>query len=281
MKKPIALAVVGDIHNGSTLAACPPEGVRLDDGGQYLPSRVQSWIWSCWEEYWGWVDAERRAAKAELWTIYAGDAYEGDHHGTSQIISKNPEAQGYVSDRTFGVPSSLRPARQFVVRGTVAHVGEGGNSEEALAKKIGAERDEEAKTWSWWHLRLEVNGLLVDCQHHGRAGYRPWTEASAASLLAANIWYEHVRRGERPPDVAFRAHVHRFADSGTMQHTRVVVTPAWQAKTAHTHKVAPESIADIGGVLLIVQPDGSYELKAKLFPHKLPAIWTPQAKTKS
>lgn len=281
MSQTIALAVVSDVHCGSTLAAAPPEGVRLDDGGKYVPSKVQSWIWQCWEEYWAWIDGERRGAEAELWTVYNGDAYEGDHHGTSQIISKNPEAQGYVSDRTFGVPLGLRPARQFVVRGTVAHVGEGGCSEEALAKKLQAEKDEEAGTWSWWHLRLEVNGLLIDCQHHGRAGYRPWTESSAASLLAANIWYEHARRGERSPDLAFRAHVHKFADSGTMQPTRLIVTPSWQAKTAHTHKVAPESIADIGGVLLLVKPDGTYDLKTKLFPHRLPSVWTPPLKTTS
>ena len=38
-------AVVSDLHCGSTLGLCPPEGVQLDDGGQYLPSAAQKALW--------------------------------------------------------------------------------------------------------------------------------------------------------------------------------------------------------------------------------------------
>lgn len=47
-KKPVLLAITSDVHCGSTLAATPPEGVTLDDGGTYTPSPLQAWIWDNW-----------------------------------------------------------------------------------------------------------------------------------------------------------------------------------------------------------------------------------------
>lgn len=246
----------------------------MDDGGTYRPSKPQVWLWECWERYWKTVAAARKAAKADLWVIYNGDCTEGDHHHTSQIISRNPDAQRYVADRVFGVPGALKPDRLFMVRGTEAHTGTAGSAEEALAKALGSERDEETGTWSRWRLRLMVHGLLVDCQHHGRMGQRPWTEQTIVATLAAQVFYEHARRGLRHPDLAFRSHLHRYADSGDAHPTRVVQTPAWQLKTSHVHKVAAESIADIGGVIAVIRPDHPPEIKKWLVLPALPKIVT-------
>jgi hypothetical protein len=254
-KRPIVLAVTSDIHAGSTLAPCPPEGVRLDDGGQYIPSKVQLWQWDCWEDYWAKVAAQVKRLKADLWVAFNGDAVEGDHHGTSQIISRNLEAQTYVAERVFSVPLGLEPVRTFVVRGTEAHVGPSGNREEALARTIKAEKDKEAKTWSWWRLRLKAHNTLLDFQHHGRTGGRPWTRGSAVGILAVEIFYEHTSNGYRHPDLAIRSHRHRWDDSYKVCPTRLIQTAAWQLKTGHAHKVVPESIADLGGHVIIVEPD--------------------------
>jgi hypothetical protein len=44
-------------------------------------------------------------------------------------------------------------------------------------------------------------------------------------------------------------------------------------KTAHAHKVAPESIADIGGLIVTITPDGRYDVEAKLYCPELPSTW--------
>jgi hypothetical protein len=273
-KRPVIVAVTSDHHTGSTVGLCPPEGVRLDDDGSYTPSKAQQWIWHNWEkDFWPAV-AERRAHhKAQLWNAFNGDLSEGDHHGTSQIISKNPEPAAYVSDRVFGVPSGLKPDRTFVIRGTEAHVGPGGATEEAWARRMKAERNPVTKTWSWWHLRFEVYGVRFDFQHHGRTGTRPWTRASVVGALAAEIFYEHSAAGYPHPHLAIRSHRHVHADSYDAAPTRVIQTPAWQLKTAHAHKVAPESIADIGGIIIIVYPDGKYDVEKKLYKPELPKMW--------
>lgn len=272
-KRPVTLAISSDHHCGSTLGLCPPEGVRIDDDSQYRPSKAQRWTWDCWEDYWGEAAAVRKRHGSELWCVYNGDATEGDHHGTSQIISRNPEPQSYLTERVFGVPGDLRPERQFAIRGTETHVGPGASSEELWAKKLlNHVRHPVTKTHSWWHLRLEVHGVRFDFQHHGRTGTRPWTKGAIAAL-AAEIFYEHSRTNNPYPHFAIRSHRHLHADSGDLHPTRVIGTPAWQLKTAHGHKVAAESIADIGGILITVFPNGETEVKKKLYTPELPPIW--------
>jgi hypothetical protein len=256
------------------LGLCPPEGVRLDDDGAYNPSKAQRWLWANWLDYWAAVKATRDAHKAELRCIYNGDLSEGDHHGTSQIISRNPEPAAYVSERVFSVPGDLKPDRSFVIRGTEAHVGPSGATEEAWARRMKAEKNPETKTWSWWHLRFQVHGVRFDFQHHGRTGGRPWTRAGVVGALAAEIFYEHARCEIPYPHVAIRSHRHTYADSHDAHPTRVIQTPAWQLKTAHAHKVVPESIADVGGIIVTVQPDGQYEVRTKLYRPELPPVWS-------
>jgi hypothetical protein len=272
-KKPVIIAITSDLHCGSTLGLCPDEGVRLDNGGAYTPSKAQLWVWECWRKFWKDVAVKRSEQKAELRCVFNGDAVEGDHHHTSEIISRNPEPQSYVSERVFSVPLELKPDRVFVVRGTEAHVGPAGCAEESLGRRIQANRNEATKTWSWWHLRFEVYGVRFDFQHHGRTGTRPWTRASVVGALAAEIFYEHSAAGYPAPHLAIRSHRHVHADSYDASPTRVIQTPAWQLKTAHAHKVAPESIADIGGIIITVYPDGKYDVEKKLYKPELPKMW--------
>ncbi len=272
-KRPVLLVATSDQHTGSTVGICPPEGVKLDDGGRYLPSLPQQWLWDKWEnDFWPYMADIRRKAKADLWLAFVGDMVDGDHHHTHQIISRNPDAQHYVASRVFKLPLKLKPDRVFVVRGTEAHTGSGGSAEEAIAQMLNAEKDAETHTWSRWRLRLEAHGVLMDFQHHGKVGPQPWTKQNVVNANAAKIFYEYAVRGWRHPDIAVRAHMHQWADSGEAQPVRVIQLPSWQLKTGFVHKVAPESIADVGGVGILIQPDGSWEIKKKLYVPNLPEV---------
>jgi len=271
--KPVLLAVVSDVHCGSTIAACPPEGVRLDDAGTYHPSVAQSWLWEQWEDFWKSVQVRVKQEKAKLICCYNGDLFEGNHHGSTQVISNNPEPAAYLADRVFGVPRALKPDQTFVIRGTEAHVGPSGATEEAFARSIRAVKNEHGKTWSWWHLQLEIHGRLFDFQHHGRMGQRPWTRANIVAMLAAQIFYERAARKLRHPDIAFRSHHHQYQDSHNAHPVRVIQTPAWQLKTAYAHKVAADSLADVGGIQVLVTPDGEMGVTAKLYQPELGPIW--------
>lgn len=266
MSKPILLVTENDLHAGSTVAMVPPEGVRLDDSGYYKPSKFNSWLWKKREAVWAKVRKLKNQHGAEARIISNGDLFDGAHHGTTQVLSGNPEAQGYVAGRMADAWESLAPTHLYFVRGTDAHVGEAASAEEAFAKGISTRlpvvRDPQTHLWSAWELRLRVHGKLCHWAHHTGVSGLPWTAPAAINRLAFRIWSEHQLRGWPAPDFAFRAHAHatipggRLLDSGDNYPTRAILVPSWQAKTGYAHKRVTESVTTFGLVALLLFPDG-------------------------
>ena len=84
--------------------------------------------------------------------------------------------------------------------------------------------------------------------------------------------FEYSDRGDRPPELAIRSHVHRWGDSYDAHRTRAIFTPAWTLATAYTHRIAPGAIADIGAVILHI--DGGRVEVEKFKAEGLKRIWT-------
>jgi len=273
----VVLAHVSDVHAGSTIALCQTK-VALDDGGSYEASKAQRWLWQNWVAYWDEVKRACIKRKAPLYIVFNGDLVEGNHHGTTQILSGNPNAQAAVVNAAMAIPLALNPDKLFFVRGTEAHVGASASAEERIADGLRRDKrpvqgDPDTGTASWWHLRLQVYNTLIDVAHHGRTGQREHTRASAAALQAHDILLSHVKKGHRPPDLCLRAHNHKFNDSFDACQVRVASSGAWQLATAHVHKIATDSLADIGGHIVTVDEDG-YDLKKVEFtPEARGAIW--------
>lgn len=265
---PVTILLASDTHCGSTVGLCPPEGPRLDDGQVVEPSKAQRWLWQCWTDLHTRAYATRRRHGGPLWVILNGDLVDGPgHHGTTQSMSNHPDAQAYIASETFKVTQDLKPERLFVVRGTEVHTGTAGNVEEGIAKSLGAERDPETHLWSRWHLRLRVHGRLIDAQHHGKGlGRLPHTKQNGANALAWRVWQVYAERGLEPPALVVRSHLHQYADSfSAHRRTRGLFLPSFQLKTAYVHKVAADEIADVGGVIVVVHPDGRMDVEPVLF----------------
>lgn len=272
--RPVVLAIVSDLHAGSTVALCPPE-IALDDGGAYQASKAQRWLWQHWEGYWRHVAGVRERLGADLYVVMNGDLTDGDHHGTTQILSGNPTAQAAVLNAVLSVPKALRPTRWLFVRGTEAHVGKSAAFEERVA--LGMHKDGESVilcndtgTASHWQARLVVHGVRLDFAHHGRVGQRPWTKPNVTMNMAAEIFYEHAKHGIPHPHLAVRSHMHQFVDTHHAHPVRAVQTPAWQLPTAFIHRIAPGALADIGGLVLTITPgdappESRYSLEPLLF----------------
>jgi hypothetical protein len=276
-QRPVVLAFTSDQHCGGTTALCPPR-IDLDDGGEYAASKAQRWILQCWHDYWTGVAKRRSALGADLYAVFGGDLVEGDHHRTTQILSGNLNAQAAVVDAVMAVPLALNPDRLFFVRGTEAHVGNSASTEERIATGLRKDHrpvvgDPETGKASWWHLRMEIHGRLLDVTHHGRTGQREHTRAGAAALHAHDVFLSHAKRGERAPDLCLRAHYHRFNDSHDACPTRVVTSGAWQLKTSHVYKVAADNMADIGGLVVVIHPDGRYDVEKIGFRAERGPVW--------
>jgi hypothetical protein len=268
------IAVTSDIHAGSTVAVCP-ETISLDDGGHYAASKAQQWLWSCWQKYWDRVAQRREEESARLITVFNGDIVDGDHHNTSQLVSRNPNAQAAITNACMSVPLDMRPDKILVIRGTEAHTGQSASAEERIADGLWRDkrpivRDESTGTASWWHYKGACDGIPLDITHHGRTGQREHTRGSAAVLHAHDIMSSYVKRGERPPQLCFRGHHHKWNDSHDACPVRVITTGAWQLKTGYVHKVAADSMADIAHAIVTIR-NGEYHVeKVQFLPEPAP-----------
>lgn len=270
------LAVVSDIHAGSTVAVCAGP-VELDDGQTVQPSEAQRWLADLWEEYWAWIAANRGDW---LGVLVNGDLFDGDHHGTFQLMSRHPGAQGAIARRLFEPIFDLKPDAVFFVRGTESHVGQSGASEEGFAKQCAEAGlpvvQDPTGGYSWWHFRGRFGATLVDAAHHGRIGGREWTKHNAVANQAADIMLSHAQSGDPIPDLVIRSHLHTHSDSGHNYRCRVVQTPAFQLKTGFAHKVVADKVADIGGLLVTLPDTGLATVEARITrPTRSPAWHAP------
>jgi hypothetical protein len=254
----VLLVAVSDLHAGSTIGLCPPEGVELDDGGAYVPSDAQGWLWERWEALWERVQFLRKHYGVTKWHLLLnGDLADGDHHNTAQIISRHPNVQVDIIKTSLEIPLQMGPSSVVVVRGTEVHVGPSGSVENSVANWIASRGfrvipDPATGKNSHWHFRGEYAGVRVDAAHHGKIGGLPWTKANAVVRQAAEITMEHAVSRDLPPHLAFRSHFHQWADSGLNFPTRVFQLPAFQLATAFVHRIAPGKLADIGGAAFLL-----------------------------
>ena len=273
------LALVGDLHCGSTVALHPDGPTPLDDGGHYDPTKAQAWLWANWCDYWRQVKAAV-GRKHRLTVVLNGDLVDGDHHGTAQIVSRVPGAQFEILMRVLAPVVALKPAHIVVIRGTSVHDGKNGASAEAAGRLLGKHatvpRDPVTGNASHWAWQGEFGGKLIDCTHHGKLGKLPWTRPNGAISLAAQIFHEYAKRIERWPDLAVRSHLHQTTDTHDAQPVRVVALPAWQLHTEYTYKVVPDSLADIGGCLAVCEPGRKMTVETIAYQPARNPIWYPQ-----
>lgn len=274
--KKAVVAVVGDLHVNSTLGLCADHGVMLDDGGRYMPSKVQLWMWEKWRDYIDAVESAVIAAgRPPLYVIFNGDLVDGDHHNTSQIISRNMEIQRRACFDVIDPLLKLEPANTFVVRGTEAHVGGAAADEEAIALDIGSVPDPSRGSSSWYQLRAKLGGVTFDVTHHGSIGRLPWTIGNILNRTAVEEVLRAAKQGDRPADVMIQNHNHIWGSSSDDYPTKVFANGCWQFATAYVSKIAPRATPSIGGLIFTCE-DGGYSYQRKSYhPDRTPA-WEPK-----
>ena len=247
------LICLSDLHSGCQLGLCPPNGIRLDEGGTYLPSVIQQKIYAYWREFWDeWIP---RVTKGEPYGIAInGDAMDGIHHGATHQISHNLQDQEDIAYELLAPEVERAEGRLYMIRGTEAHVGKSGVQEESLACRLGAIPNELGQR-ARYELWKQVGPGLVHIMHHiGVTGSQAY-EATAVHKELVEAFTESGRWNNRPPDIVVRSHRHRLI------HTHVptsrgeaiaIVTPGWQAKTPFAWKVAGarQSVPQFGGILI-------------------------------
>lgn len=271
------LVVVSDTHCGCRLGLCPPSGIKLDDGGAYLPSAWQKKMWALWREFWDdWVPEVTRGQPYDL--VLNGDAVEGVHHRATTPISHNMKDQKRIAEAVL-LPEADRcrksGGRYFHVRGTEAHVGPSAVHEEELAETLGAvpNADGQFARWDLWKRvgkdSKKVKAPLVHLMHHIGTTSSAAHESSAVNAELTAEYVEAARWNREPPDYVVRSHRHRSiaVDMDSAKgYAAAIVTPAWQGKTPFTWKIPGARISEpqVGGII-IRQGDVEFYYRRKVW----------------
>jgi len=249
------LVLFSDIHAGCRLGLCPPEGVKLDDGGCYMPSRMQLVMWEWWSEFWRvWVPSVCRGEKFDVANL--GDSVDGVHHGSTTQISHNLADQGRIAAAILK-PIVAMARKYYHVRGTEAHVGPSGVEDERLAKELGAVLNDEGQyaRYELWKRVGDANGPLVHAMHHIGTTSSAAYESSAPQAALISEFVEAGRNRVEPPDYVVRGHRHRYLkvqNPSTRSEAATIILPGWQLKTPFTFKIAGGQVSQpqFGGVLI-------------------------------
>jgi hypothetical protein len=278
------LAIPTDTHGGSPVGLIPSGQWQLVNGNYHNPSPTQTILWRLWQTAWEQVATLRRGAR--LIVVHLGDATEGKHHDSSELIS--PRVDEHERMHTSCMDWALNTAgydaqagdRLYYVKGTPAHVGSGGASEEKIARDLAAipqipptqpeafELDGDASPikkrdgkFIWDHLKLSINGVVYDLAHHGASlGKKPWTRTNPLRSKLQEVYFRELEGGRVPPRYWIRAHMHQAAHDiyiGQRYTLDGYVTPAFQSKTEFGYKVAADMLASMGMIWFEIDVDGS------------------------
>lgn len=246
------LIVVSDTHCGSRVGLCAP-GVTLDGGAVWPLTPIQQKIWAMWREFWdvvvpGWVENRPYSV------LFNGDALDGNPHGSTDVVSANPNDQHLIALaclKPVVAAAKASGGRYYHNRGTEAHVGKQAHNEEALARELGAHPDSEGQH-AHWEIRLRVGKHLIHATHH----IGSTSSLAYESTAPHKAWVEMMTRcaadGIQPPDGIVRSHRHRmFEERPPFRggNGLIIVTPAWQSWNAYVRRLGVNfSIPQFGGV---------------------------------
>lgn len=246
------IVAVADIHCGSTYGLMPP-GFTTLEGNEILHNPIQRWLWQCWTDATTrWLPTILRGDPYAL--VVNGDAMEGNHHGTREIVS--PE----TGDHFTAAEAVLKPLadaaeKTFLVEGTDCHVG---NHEHGLAKNLKATKDPDSQKPAWPILTLIAAGCRYRFQHHISTTGRTYLEASGLGIYLGNEQLEAAKNGEPFTQVLCCAHRHRYGEFRDASGLSIVIPP-WQMLTKHGRKGVPSARTRPGIVVFDHRglPDGS------------------------
>jgi len=270
-----AIVSVSDLHTGSTTGLLPT-GVKGVDGTPIGQNPFQKTLYKYWRHFWHEFVPEVTKGASALFVEINGDAIDGVHHDTTNIVSNSWKAQEDAAIQTLQEVPELCPKKideWFFVKGTEVHVGKNGDSEERIAKTLGAVQNEigEYASYQW---RIDVDGMLFQFAHHigttSSAAYE--SSAPMRELIAALV--EAAQWGQKLPDVLVRSHRHRFIEvpiPTERGRIRVVITPAWQLRTPFVERIDRMRLPHIGGVVYLVD-NGRIQVCEKLYKLPQPAI---------
>lgn len=247
------IAFVNDLHVGHPFAICPRQWT-LHDGSVFRPNELQVVIRRHWRACWQRVNQSRRNGR--LIVVVVGDAIEGLHHDTTQVITTRLDTQeqmaGAVLEEALQLARFKSGDEMRFVTGTPAHDGAGAQSLERVARQVLDLADAPGRvTLDRW--RAEIDGLLFDVAHEPGSGpgNRTQTHGNAFQMWLKSLYYTALETGQPVPRFVIRAHHHTYLkrEVHNLCGESVVtgyILPAWKLKDEYVYRRAAHALSSVG-----------------------------------
>lgn len=226
-----AILCVSDMHCGSSVGLAHPESEQASGNVVgFGRNHHQAWLWQEWQKQTAKAFSELDGANILL--VVNGDATEGVHHRTAELIASSIEEHCGIALKCLQ-PIADRCAAVIVTKGTECHTH---GMEDKLASDLKARSFKAQDKWL-----VDIHGCLCDVAHHMMPSSRKYLEATQLSVTLGNAQLNRVRAGHRVPSVFLRSHRHCggvYSDGCAA----IGVSGGWQFLTRHGHKVVTDSI---------------------------------------
>ena len=246
-----------DTHNGGDTALMPPTTLTPNTMTPILMNKEQSEIQKIIYEQ--WEDVAREAKKIRkfgeqiVW-IMNGDAVEGDHHNTKELVTKYEVNQAYMHIQCVNdfrkIMGWKKTDRMVYTDGTDCHVGE---FERLASEHLKAEHYPVVKK------KTPAGQLWV--AHHGPGAGSGANEGRALGNKARIELVAALANNITPPRFLVYSHFHKKLHAQIEIGDYIVdafILPSFQYKTKYGHRVAPFEPTNIGGMSLQINRDGSF-----------------------
>lgn len=262
------VVLFSDTHAGSRLGLLNPATVLCDEDETGQPvhwtpelTAVQRWLWAHYEAD---LDAAMAlAAGDEVILVHNGDLTWGSKYA-SELVSTRRADQILIALANLSPwfeHANVRTVR--LVHGTDSHAFGEGTTDALVADGLRA-RWPERDIAQVRHLLATVDGVSIDCAHHGpTAGIRQWTTGNQLRYYARSLMNDEVLRGRTPPRVVVRSHYHTWTretvrlQAATEYVTDIVVTPAYCGLTAYAAQATRSAYLIGCGLVVCEVVDGA------------------------
>ena len=261
----VLLVSLSDMHSGGSTALFPDKSMTLkyDDKNamRLTPSPEQKKLYKhflqCAERVRKLADGRR------IIIVHNGDAIEGMHHNSVQVMTPSPRHQSQIHIELMGtfldrVGFSVKRGDELhYTSGTESHTGWEEYGIAGHFSALGAQYHDE--------LKLKVNGLEIWYTHHGANAGKGANEGNAHRNWLRDIYFDALKCKASPPDLVITSHFHKCtynSYSDSFQHTiHGVILPSWQQKTRYAFRAAPFQRNDIGLVTTTITEDGGMQFQ--------------------
>jgi predicted phosphodiesterase len=264
LNKDTLVTVLSDMHSGGSTALFPNRFWQsTTTEHNHTPTHKQASMYRHFENCMEYAAQNRKGKR--LIVVHDGDAIEGVHHNSIQVITQNKSEQaGLHIDLMDTFLQRARFSKKngdllYYVSGTETHTGD---VEQSIAKDLSAEKNPEGGR-IFDHLELNINGRILWFVHHGKGRGKGANEGNELRNWLRDVFWDCMKVKKQPPDVVVTGHTHtptwntyvaRNVNDFHMIHG--VICPSWQMKTRYGYKVAPVERNEIGAAFVEIKADG-------------------------